>query len=112
MQNRDFERVDHAVKMIENSKGKIKTQGIAQEVCLGIKQFERIFSNHVGLNPKKFISIIRFQNVLQMKRKFNELNMYQLAFDNGYYDQAHFNHDFKSLTGLTPRTFFNRDNKD
>ncbi|MBA4320484.1 MAG: hypothetical protein C0412_18960 [Flavobacterium sp.] len=112
IQKRDFERVEHAVKMIENSKGKIKTQDIAQEVCLGIKQFERIFSNHVGLNPKKFLSIIRFQNVLQMKREFKELNMYQLAFDNGYYDQSHFNHDFKNLTGLTPRTFFNKDNKD
>jgi AraC-like DNA-binding protein len=112
IQNRDFERVEHAVKMIENSKGQIKTQDIAKEVCLGIKQFERIFSDHVGLNPKKYLSIIRFQNVLQMKREFKELNMYQLAFDNGYYDQSHFNHDFKSLTGLTPRTFFNKDNKD
>lgn len=112
IQNRDFVRVEHAVKMIENSKGQIKTQDIAQELCLGIKQFERIFSNHVGLNPKKFLSIIRFQNVLQMKREFKELDMYQLAFDNGYYDQSHFNHDFKSLTGLTPRTFFNKDNKD
>lgn len=112
IQNRDFERVEHAVKMIENSKGKIKTQDIAQEVCLGIKQFERIFSNHVGINPKKFLSIIRIQNVLQMKREFKELNMYQLAFANGYYDQSHFNHDFKNFTELSPRTFFNKDNKD
>lgn len=33
--------------------------------------------------------------------------MNQLEFDNGYYDQAHFIHDFKNLTDLTPRTFFN-----
>jgi len=32
--------------------------------------------------------------------------MTQLAFDNGYYDQSHFIHDFKSLTGLTPKAFF------
>jgi AraC-like DNA-binding protein len=32
--------------------------------------------------------------------------MSQLAFDNGYYDQSHFIHDFKSLTGLTPKVFF------
>lgn len=112
IQNRDFERVEHAVKMIENFKGKIKTEDIAQEVCLGIKQFERIFSNHVGLNPKKFISIIRFQNVLQMKREFKEINMYQLAFDNGFYDQSHFNHEFKNFTGFTPRTFFDNANND
>ncbi len=94
--------------MIENSKGQVKTLEIAQEVCLGIKQFERNFSKYVGLNPKKFASIVRFQNVLQMKRKFKNANMYQLAFENGYYDQSHFNHDFKSLTDLTPRNFFNK----
>lgn len=108
IQNEDFDRVDHAVKMIKNSKGQIKTHEIAQEVCLGIKQFERIFSKHVGLNPKKFTSIIRFQNVIQMKRKYKTSNMYQLAFDNGYYDQSHFIHDFKSLTDLTPQVFFNK----
>ena len=108
IQNENFDRVEHAVKMIENSKGQVKIHEIAQEVCLGIKQFERIFSKHVGLNPKKFTSIIRFQNVIQMKRKYKTSNMYQLAFDNGYYDQSHFIHDFKSLTDLTPRNFFNK----
>ncbi len=105
--NRDFDRVKHAVRIIENSEGQIKTQFLAQKVCLGIKQFERIFSNNVGLTPKKFISIVRFQNVIQMKKKYNNANMTQLAFDNGYYDQSHFNHDIKSLTGLTPRALFN-----
>ena len=104
--NKDFERVEHAIKIIENSKGQIKTQVIAEEVCLGIKQFERIFSKHVGLNPKKFTSIVRFQNVIRMKMNDKNANMYQLAFDNGYYDQSHFIHDFKNLTGLSPRDFF------
>lgn len=56
--NKDFERVEHAIKTIENYKGQIKTQFIAQEVCLGIKQFERVFSKYVGLHPKKFINIV------------------------------------------------------
>jgi len=103
----DFERVEHAVKLIGNHKGQLKTQFIAQEVCLGIKQFERVFSKHVGLNPKKYANIVRFQNVMQMKKKCQDVNMYQLAFDNGYYDQSHFIHDFKSLTGVAPGVFFN-----
>jgi AraC-like DNA-binding protein len=104
--NNEFERVEHAIKIIENSKGQIKAQDIAHEVCLGIKQFERTFSKYVGVNPKKFASIIRFQNVLQMNSKYRK-SMTQLAFDNGYYDQAHFIHDFKNFTGLTPKVFFN-----
>lgn len=104
--NNEFERVEHAINIIENSKGQIKVQDIALNVCLGIKQFERTFSKYVGVNPKRFASIIRFQNVIQMKSK-NKKSMSQLAFDNGYYDQSHFLHDFKSLTGLTPKDFFN-----
>ena len=105
--NNEFERVEHAIKMIENSKGQIRAQNMAYEVCLGIKQFERTFSKYVGINPKKFASIVRFQNVIQMKGKHKNSSMSQLAFDNGYYDQSHFIHDFKSLTGLTPKAFFN-----
>ena len=103
--NNEFERVEHAIKIIENSKGKIKAQDIAYEVCLGIKQFERTFSKYVGVNPKKFASIVRFQNVLQINSK-DKRSLSQIAVDNGYYDQSHFIHDFKSLTGLTPKAFF------
>lgn len=105
--NNELERVEHAIKIIENSKGQIKAQNIAYEVCLGIKQFERTFSKYVGVNPKKYSSIIRFKNVIQMKRTHKNSSMFQLAFDNGYYDQSHFIHDFKRLTGLTPKAFFN-----
>ncbi len=105
--DKDFERVEHAVKIIEKANGQVKIELVAQEVCLGIKQFERVFSKHIGLNPKKFTNIIRFQNVIQMKRKCNDANLYQLAFDNGYYDQSHFIHDFKNFSGLAPKDFFN-----
>ena len=104
--NDEFERVEYALEIIENSKGQIKAQDIAHEVCLGIKQFERTFSKYVGINPKKYASIVRFQNVIQMRRKHDNSSMFQLAFDNGYYDHAHFIHDFKSFTGLSPKEFF------
>ena len=103
--NSEFERVEHAIKIIENSKGQMKAQHIAHEVCLGIKQFERTFSKYVGITPKKFTSIVRFQNVIQTNSK-DKRSLSQIALENGYYDQSHFNHDFKSLTGLTPKAFF------
>jgi AraC-like DNA-binding protein len=105
--NNEFERVEHAIKIIENSKGQIKAQDIAHEVCWGIKQFERTFSKYVGINPKNYASIVRFQNVIQTKGKNKNSSMFQLAFDNGYFDQSHFIHDFKSLTGICPKVFFN-----
>jgi AraC-like DNA-binding protein len=104
--NNEFERVEHAMRLIESTKGQIKTQDVASEVCLGIKQFERIFSKYVGINPKKFVSIVRFQNVIKLNSK-DKRTLSQIALDNGYYDQAHFIHDFRSFTGLTPKAYFN-----
>ncbi len=104
--NNDFERIEYAIKLIEHTKGQIKIQHLAQKACLGIKQFERIFSKQVGLNPKKFSNIIRFQDMLQTKKKYPNLNLSHLAYDHGYYDQSHFIHDFKNITGLNPKVFF------
>ncbi len=104
--NKDYNRINHAITLINNTKGQIKSHDLAQETCLGIKQFEKIFTKHVGMNPKKFLSITRFQNVLKMKKQQPELKMFQLAFDNGYYDHSHFNHDFKSITDMSPKAFF------
>jgi AraC-like DNA-binding protein len=104
--NNDFKRIAYAVELIENSKGQIKTHDIAIEVCLGIKQFERVFSKNVGINPKKYASIVRLKNVLQLKRKHNNISMSQLAYDSGFFDHAHFIHDFKCFTGLSPKEFF------
>lgn len=105
-QKNDFDRISHAIRLIEQSKGQVRTRQLASEVCLSIKQFERIFSRQVGLNPKKFSSIIRFQEVVQTKNKFKSIGMHQLAIEHGYFDQSHFIHDFKSLTELTPAAFF------
>jgi AraC-like DNA-binding protein len=104
--NNDFKRIEYAVELIGNSKGQIKTHDIAIEVCLGIKQFERVFSKNVGINPKKYASIVRLQNVIQLKRKHNNISMSQLAYDSGFFDHAHFIHDFKGFTGLSPKEFF------
>ena len=39
------------------------------------------------------------------------MSLTELAYDNGYFDQSHFIHDFRSMTGLTPKQFFNECDK-
>ncbi|MDR1746735.1 MAG: helix-turn-helix domain-containing protein, partial [Tannerella sp.] len=48
----------------------------------------------------------RFQRALYEKQHNNDLTMFALAIDCGYYDQAHFIADFKSICGQTPLKFF------
>ena len=107
---KNHNQISATFKPIDNSKGQISIKTLAEISCLSIKQYERKFSELVGTNPKQYIRIVRFQDVLQ-KKKNNFYNSYtSIAFDCGYYDQAHFIHDFKTITDLSPKEFFERQN--
>jgi AraC-like DNA-binding protein len=69
------------------------------------RQIERIFAQEVGLSPKNFSRIIRFQQVFKLAAAAGSLT--QLALEAGYFDQAHFSREFRSFTGLSPRQYFN-----
>ncbi|WP_210489712.1 AraC family transcriptional regulator [Rufibacter aurantiacus] len=70
------------------------------------RQFERRFKNLLGFSPREYAKIQRFRYALQQYQQAPEQSFTQLALSSGYYDQAHFNRDFKELSGVTPRTFF------
>jgi methylphosphotriester-DNA--protein-cysteine methyltransferase len=50
----------------------------------------------------------RFQRVLENVHRKNAVDWVQVALDGGYYDQAHFIHDFQGFSGLTPATYLAR----
>jgi AraC-like DNA-binding protein len=83
---------------------------LAADSCLSIRQFERIFPAFVGLSPKQYLRIARFQKIIQLGNSGHFDNYTSLAYDCGYYDQAHFIHDFRPITDLSPREFFNNKN--
>jgi len=66
------------------------------------KQLERLCKHHTGLTPKRMLRTARFVESLQamQSNQFNSLADLSLAL--GFSDQAHFNRDFKRLSGLTP----------
>lgn len=71
--------------------------------CLGKKQFEREFYLHVGMNPKEYSRIVRFQKALKiMQHQQGKTNQADLAYTSGYADQSHLIREFKKLCGYTP----------
>jgi hypothetical protein len=70
------------------------------------RQLRRLFEYYVGDTPKTFSKIVRFQNILRAKPSVQSLRQNKLFFDAGYYDQAHFIKEFKSLYGITPAKAF------
>jgi AraC-like DNA-binding protein len=85
---------------------------VVQDLGISHKHFIEQFRRQVGLTPKLFCRIQRFQEVL---RKINAKQLVQgaqLAVDCGYFDQAHFVHDFQAFTGLNPSNYLGRQLED
>lgn len=77
---------------------------LASAACLGKKQFERLFRNMVGANPKEYARIVRFQKSLKHLQHYpgNGITLAQLAYRCGYADQSHLAREFKQFSGQTP----------
>ncbi|WP_233632429.1 helix-turn-helix domain-containing protein [Parapedobacter sp. ISTM3] len=72
------------------------------------RQLRRLFEYYIGDTAKTFSKVVRFQNILRAKPSTQNLRENKLFYDAGYYDQAHFIKEFKSLYGVTPSRAFGR----
>ena len=74
---------------------------LATDYGLSERYIERLFVNLVGLTPRAFFSVYRFNKsldlVLSSRRKLTSI-----AYECGYYDQSHFIKEFTRFTGITP----------
>jgi AraC-like DNA-binding protein len=102
---RDFRLVRQAVELVEQSGGQIQANRLAGQLAVTSKKLERKFASLVGKSPKQFIRIVRFQEVLKGLASQQPKYLTEYAFNNGYFDQSHFIHEFKSFSGYTPREF-------
>jgi AraC-like DNA-binding protein len=78
---------------------------VNDRVGLTPRRFIKLFTEQVGLRPKLYCRIERFQRTLRSLEKTTRLNWAEVALSNGYYDQAHFVNEFRSLAGLTPMAY-------
>ena len=75
---------------------------VADRVGLSSRRFIELFRRQTGLTPKVYQRVRRFQQVLHALRGSSDRQWTDLALRCGYYDQAHFIHDFREYSGLTP----------
>lgn len=86
----------------------ISVTELASVACLSKKQFERLFNELVGANPKEYARVVRFQKSLKLLQHYSEdINQAQLAYQCGYADQSHFIREFKQFSGYTPLSLLN-----
>lgn len=102
---RNMAGIGNAVGMLMNNPS-ISVNELAATVCLSPKQFGRVFNNAVGMMPKEYARVVRFQKALWILQ--NHKRAYaDIAYSCGYSDQSHFIRDFRQFSGLTPAQIVN-----
>ncbi len=104
------ETIDRIIKStvdtILTANGQLTIDALSKQTKINRRQLERKFSATIGLSPKQLSKTIRLQATLKMLLTKNFTSLTALAYENEYYDQAHFIKDFKELTGCTPKEFY------
>jgi len=92
-----------ALGRIEATGGRVAIGDLAEAIGCSRKRLARRFCEDVGLGPKRLARIARFEAAVRGLAAGEDLAA--LALDCGYYDQAHFNREFRELAGCTPTAF-------
>ncbi|MDX1543407.1 MAG: AraC family transcriptional regulator [Christiangramia sp.] len=99
------EIIQYAINAIENSPSRINIAELAKKTGYSQKQFIQLFKKYVGITPKQFHRIKRFNEILTAVENKEKISWTIVAADCGYFDQAHFIRDFQSFSGLNPKKY-------
>ena len=94
--------VDFALTAFDRTPLTTSIAAVTNAIGLSPKRFIERFKIDVGLTPKRYCRIRRFQRALELSNRGRQVDWTRVAMDCGYFDQAHFIHDFRSFAGLTP----------
>ncbi len=97
---------DHAVHRILNQRGMLTMDGLADDLALSPRHLRRRFSERVGMSPKFFARLKRFNFVSLTLLQNPQLHWPEFLADGGFYDQSHFIKDFVAFTGSAPTEHF------
>ena len=91
-----------ASELIEGSSGSVSVDELRRALYVSERTLERRFRSEVGLSPKQATRIARFQAATRKLTEDPAATLGSVAHECGYYDQAHFNREFRILAGVSP----------
>lgn len=106
--SRSLERhpaVEYTLRQLDMVPQSRSLAAITDEIGLSQRRFIQLFREEVGMPPKLYYRIRRFQEGLGRIASGGDLTWIDLALSCGYYDQAHFIHDFRAFSGINPSTY-------
>ena len=95
-----------AATTISDSHGQVKVKEVAQQTCYSERHLNRLFLTQIGMNIKNYARLTRFNYVLKHIQE-SPCSFAALSQQAGYFDQAHFDKDFKAISGVSPKEYLN-----
>ncbi len=78
---------------------------VCAETGLSARRFIELFRCQVGMTPKQYSRVRRFQSIVQRLPEGVAVDWSGAALDAGYYDQSHLIHEFQAISGISPGTW-------
>lgn len=97
--------VQFAVGEMTRNPDRISIARMNEKIGYSQKHFTEMFRRGIGITPKSYLKIMRFQKALRTIDAANNIEWDMIAQDCGFYDQAHFINDFKHFSGFTPEQY-------
>ena len=91
--------VHAAYARLAATRGAVPVGVLAEEIGWSRRHLAARFRDEVGVSPKALARLLRFEHALEL---LGSRGLAEVAYDCGYYDQAHFNRDFREFAGATP----------
>jgi len=95
-------QVAYCLNQVQLSRGLITVSKLTNDLGLSQRHLSRKFQQYVGLSPKEYLQVSRFICSLDYLKEYPARSLTEVAYKSGYYDQAHFNRDYKTYTGHSP----------
>jgi AraC-like DNA-binding protein len=101
---KDMERIDLMAQQM--LKPEHSLDWYVSNAFLCHRQFDRKFIDRVGISPKEYLRVVRFDQAYRMKNLYPKMPWFNIAIACGYFDYQHLSKDYQAFTGYTPSTFF------
>jgi AraC-like DNA-binding protein len=100
--------VEEGLRLIHKNGGSITVKNLLEHLSLSERQFERRFSQTVGITPQFYIRVKRFNEAIRLMKTRQFERLTDVAYALNFCDQSHFIHDIKAFTGITPKSLFQK----
>ncbi|MFO7982728.1 MAG: helix-turn-helix domain-containing protein [Desulfuromonadales bacterium] len=97
--------VEAIIEEIHCRNGVVRVADLCRKQGISTRRIRRYFEHAVGVSPKHFAKICQLNSVIRAMKEADGERLRSLALDHGFYDQAHFIHDFQSLVAMDPSGF-------